>query len=85
MFLKVKSPVFIDRLTFEVTQPLKCLLKAVLIDDNGSVCSALETEVKNDGPQVFDWEGLNDLPYGVYTLAVSGGEDEMKMRLVKRV
>lgn len=86
MFLKVKSPVFIDRVTFEVTQPRKCLLKAVLIDDNGSVCSALETEVKNDdGPQVFDWEGLNDLPYGVYTLEVSGGEDEMKMRLVKRV
>jgi len=84
MFLKVKSPVFIDRLTFEVNHPQECVLKAVLKDDHGSVCSALETEM-TQGQQVFDWEGLNDLPYGVYTLEVSGGSDEMKMRLVKRV
>ncbi len=84
MFLKVKSPQFIDRVTFEVNHPQQCLLRAVLIDDNGSVCGALEKEIKH-GPQTLDWEGLNDLPYGVYTLEVSGGEDEMKMRLVKRV
>jgi hypothetical protein len=84
MYLRVKSPTFIDHLTFELDQPQKSMLKAVLKDDKGSVCSALETEVKR-GPQVFDWKGLNDLPYGVYTLEVSQGEDEIKMRLVKRV
>jgi len=84
MFVKIKSPVFIDRLTFEVDQPQKCMLKAVLKDDRGSICSAYEREV-TDGQQVLDWEGLNDLPYGVYTLVVSGGDDEMKVRLVKRV
>src|ERR1700742_4572396 len=84
MFLKVKSPVFIDHLTFQVAQPEKCHLRAVLKDDTGLVCSALETEVEND-QQELDWNGLNDLPYGVYTLEISRGKDEMKMRLVKRV
>lgn len=84
MFLKVKSSVFIDRLTFQVDHPVKCLLRAVLRDDCGIVCGAMETEVEKDQNEL-NWSGLNDLPYGVYTLEVSGGKDEMKMRLVKRV
>lgn len=86
MFLKVKSPVFIDRLTFMVDQPQsqKCLLRAVLKDDTGIVCGAMETEMQKDQQELY-WGGLNDLPYGVYTLEVSQGKDEMKMRLVKRV
>jgi hypothetical protein len=84
MFLKVKSPVFIDHLTFQVGEPQKAMLRAVLRDDSGIVCSALETEVEKD-QQELDWNGLNDLPYGVYTLEISRGQDEMTMRLVKRV
>jgi hypothetical protein len=84
MLVKIKSPVFIDRLTFEVDNPRKCLLRAVLEDDKGSVCSALETEAEKN-QLIFDWKGLNDLPYGIYTLIVSRGDDETKMRLVKRV
>ena len=84
MFLKVKSPVFIDHLTFQVDDQQKSFLKAVLRDDTGLVCSALETEVEK-GQQELDWVGLNHLPYGVYTLEISRGKDEMKMRLVKRV
>ena len=88
MSLKIKSQVFIDRLTLEVDHPQKCLLRAVLKDDQGAICSALEKEV-NRGPQFLDWEGLSHLPYGVYTLEIAGGLiggiDEMKMRLVKRV
>jgi hypothetical protein len=84
MFVKMKSPVFIDRLTFELDHPQKSLLKAVLKDDNGSVCSALETEMAIDQHE-FNWIGLNDLPYGVYTLEISRGTDETKLRLVKRV
>jgi hypothetical protein len=37
------------------------------------------------GDKTLTWKGLNDLPYGVYTLELSQGEDEMKMRLIKRV
>jgi hypothetical protein len=84
MLLKMKSPVFIDRLTFEVDQPQKCLLKAVLKDEKGSVCSALETEAEMN-QLVFIWNGLNDLPYGIYTLEVSRGDDATKAKLVKRV
>jgi hypothetical protein len=84
MFVKLKSPVFIDRLTFQVDHPQKCLLRAVLKDDSGFVCSAMETEVEKDQMEL-SWNGLNDLPYGVYTLEISRGNDEMKMRLVKRV
>ncbi len=84
MFLKVKSPVFIDHLTFQVGEPQKAMLRAVLRDDCGIVCSALETEVEKDQSEL-DWNGLNDLPYGVYTLEISRGQDEMTLRLVKRV
>ena len=84
MFVKLKSPVFIDRLTFNVDNPQKCLLRAVLKDDSGFVCSAMETEVEKDQMEL-SWNGLNDLPYGVYTLEIFRGKDEMKLRLVKRV
>ena len=84
MFLKVKTTVFIDKLTFTVDQAQKCLLRAVLKDDTGIVCSAMEAEMERDQQELY-WSGLNDLPYGVYTLEVSQGLDESKMRLVKRV
>jgi hypothetical protein len=84
MLLKLKSNIFIDRLTMEVNIAEPCLLKVVLRDDAGLVCSTTETAVDKQ-PQVFNWNGLNDLPYGVYFLEVRNGEDETKMRLVKRV
>jgi hypothetical protein len=31
------------------------------------------------------WRGLNNLPYGVYTLELTQGDDELKMKLVKRI
>ncbi len=84
MLLKLKSNVFIDRLTLEVNSAEPCLLKAVLRDDAGCICSAMETDVLTT-QQTFNWNGLNDLPYGVYSLEVQHGSDETKMRLVKRV
>jgi hypothetical protein len=80
----MKSPVFIDRLTFEIDKPQNGLLKAVLKDEKGSICSALETEADTN-QLTFIWNGLNDLPYGVYTLEVSRGGDETKARLIKRI
>ncbi|HTD93755.1 MAG TPA: hypothetical protein VK644_08085 [Chitinophagaceae bacterium] len=76
---------FIDALQFELTAIKGKYLKGVLRDDKGSVCSILERNVSNEEEQ-FTWPGLNDLPYGKYTLELSQeGEDEMKMNLVKRV
>jgi len=85
MFAKVKSTVFIDSLKFELTAPpVNALLKAILRDDQGCVCSTLETRTPTRSNEVI-WRGLNNLPYGVYTLELTQGDDEIKMKLVKRI
>ena len=84
MFAKIRSSNFIDALQFEFSAMRGSFLKAVLKDDNGSICSVLERDVITEEEQ-FTWSGLNDLPYGKYTLELSQGDDEMKMNLVKRV
>jgi hypothetical protein len=85
MIAKVKTPVFIDALTVEFSAPPVSSLRAILRDDQGLECIRMETEMVK-GSNSITWKGLNDLPYGVYTLELfSHGEDEMKMRLVKRV
>jgi hypothetical protein len=84
MFAKLRSNVFIDALTLELIAPIQSSLKAILRDELGYECSRLETNIPQ-GDKTVTWKGLNDLPYGVYTLELSQGEDEMKMRLIKRV
>lgn len=84
MFAKIRSNTFIDALTLEIMTPVKSSLKAILRDERGYECSRLETNILQ-GDKTVTWKGLNDLPYGVYTLELSQGDDEMKMRLVKRI
>ena len=84
MFVKVKSSVFIDALQFQLTMPKGNCLRGILKDDKGSVCRTLERKAANEREDLT-WGGLNDLPYGKYTLELSQGEDEVKMNLVKRV
>ncbi|HRE50088.1 MAG TPA: hypothetical protein PK339_01615 [Flavitalea sp.] len=84
MIAKVKSSTFIDTLRFELLAQPRNLFKAVLHDDKGSVCSQLDTSSLPDCSEIT-WSGLNDLPYGVYTLVLSQGDDEVKLRMVKRV
>lgn len=84
MFAKVKSQVFIDNLVVELFQSNFPVLRAVLKDEHGSVCSALETNLQQN-QQFVVWKGLNDLPYGIYTLELFDGSHEMKTRMVKRV
>ncbi|MBN8880100.1 MAG: hypothetical protein J0I32_21330 [Sphingobacteriales bacterium] len=83
MFAKIKSSTFIDALQFELTALKGNLLRGVLKDDSGSVCSVMEKNV--DAEKEFTWQGLNDLPYGRYTLELFQGGDEMRLNLVKRV
>jgi hypothetical protein len=85
MYAKVKYPVFIDALKLEYSAKTHPCLKAVLKDDKGSVCSTLETAVPDEEHHELTWRGLNHLPYGVYTLQVTQGEDEVSLRLVKRI
>jgi len=83
IFAKVKHQVFIDFLILELFQNLS-VLKAVLKDETGSVCSALETSLQLN-QRTIEWKGLNDLPYGVYTLELFDGDNEIKTRIVKRI
>ncbi len=84
MFAKVKSSVFIDALRLELTVPKGNCVRGILRDDQGSVCGRIEKKISREREEMT-WDGLNDLPYGRYTLELSQGEDEMKMNLVKRV
>jgi hypothetical protein len=84
MFIKIRPSNFIDALQLELSAPTGKFLRGVLRDDNGSICSTLEKNIISENEH-FSWTGLNDLPYGKYTIELSQGEDEMKMNLVKRV
>jgi hypothetical protein len=84
MFAKVKSSTFIDALQLELTVPNGQCIRGVLKDDTGSICRTIEKDALQDRKELT-WNGLNDLPYGKYTLELTQGEDEMKMNLVKRV
>jgi len=84
MFAKIKSSNFIDALHLELAGPKGDCFRGVIKDDNGSVCSTLEKDLSQEREE-FTWSGLDNLPYGRYTLELSHGDDEMKMNLVKRI
>jgi hypothetical protein len=84
MFAKLKSPVFIDSVVFEFTDPANESIRAVLKNEEGSICSSLDTTVPT-GLKMYKWNGLDNLPYGVYTLEYSQGEEEHRVRMVKRI
>jgi hypothetical protein len=84
MFARIKSSVFIDSVVFEISDPASNPLRAILKDEKGSVCGSLEAHVP-DGHKSYKWIGLNDLPYGVYTLEMIHGGEEHRQRMVKRV
>ena len=85
MFAKIKSSNFIDALQFELIASYNdTAFKGILKDDKGSICSVLERNVSNNQKQIY-WPGLNDLPYGRYTLELSQGGEEMRLNLVKRI
>jgi len=89
MFAKIKSSNFIDTLQFKLFAPRGNCFRGVLKDEKGSICRILEEKVDNDREELT-WDGLNDLPYGRYTLELSQGEEvpesgRLKLNLVKRV
>jgi hypothetical protein len=84
MLLKIRQTIFLNDLVIEIQEPQKSSFRALLRDNNGNVCSALEMETEKN-QSLYKWNGLNELPYGVYTCEILGGMEEMKMQLVKRI
>lgn len=84
MFAKPKSRVFIDSVLFEVDLTIPSSLRAVLKDEAGSIMGRLDAELPV-GQKNYRWNGLNDLPYGVYELEMQHGDEETRMKMVKRI
>ncbi len=83
-FAKVKSAVFIDTVYLEFPENKASYFKAILKDDTGCICKVLETMLTLNH-QKFSWGGLNDLPYGVYTMELYNAGNEMQLNMIKRV
>lgn len=83
-FANLKTPIFTDTLCVKLVHALQGLIEGILRDEYGTVCRRIETEIKEDAHELT-WDGLNDLPYGIYTLQLLQGAQEMNTRVVKRV
>ncbi|HYF29714.1 MAG TPA: hypothetical protein VD993_01200 [Chitinophagaceae bacterium] len=83
-FATLKTPIFTDSLSVQLIHCLQGLIEAILLDEHGTVCRKVEAELAENA-QEFTWEGLNDLPYGIYTLQLLHGLNEMNVRIIKRV
>ncbi len=83
MLAKVKPQVFLDTLSVELTDRTPQMLTAVLRDEKGSICRSINYH--SSDTSAFTLTGLNDLPYGIYSLELLRGEEQLNVKLVKRV
>lgn len=85
MVAKPRSSVFIDTVVFEVeNDTASSSLIAFLKDEFGIIMSSLSTELP-EGITYYRWNGLNELPYGVYVLEVHHGEQQTRVKMIKRI
>lgn len=85
MLAKPKSQVFLNTVVLELDQHHRPIsLHATLKDEKGSVMGRFFTEIEEDQTNV-NWDGLDNLPYGVYSLELTDGEREARIRVVKRI
>ncbi len=84
MFLKIRQRFFLNDLVIEIQEPKKSSFRALLKDNNGAICRSLEIKTEKN-QSIYKWNGLNELPYGVYTCEILGELEEMKTQVVKRI
>lgn len=85
MLAKPKFPVFIDTVVLELDQYERpSSLFAILKDEKGSVMRSMSAVIEDDQTDI-NWDGLDNLPYGVYSLELSDGERRSRIRMVKRI
>lgn len=84
MLATTKASVFIDNLTIEVEEANHDQVQVLLRSEDGKICCKTEKKISASKGSIC-WEGLNDLPYGVYTLECSQGNEMVALRMIKRV
>jgi hypothetical protein len=84
MLARTKTFSFIDKLTLELEEATQGLLQVVLKSEDGKICCKTEKKIGYD-KSTINWEGLDELPYGVYTVECSQGDDVVKVKTVKRI
>ena len=84
MIAKPRAASFIDNLIIEVREAFAMPLLFLLRNEDGKICCKTEKRITNDSESV-NWEGLNDLPYGIYTLECSQGNEKVETKIVKRI
>ena len=84
MLAKPKTPIFIDNLTIEVEEANHHPFCVSLKSEDGKICCKTEKKVTHANV-FFNWEGLNDLPYGIYTLECAQGNETVETKIVKRI
>ena len=84
MFAKPCAASFIDNLIIEVREAFAMPLLFSLRNEDGKSCCKTEKKVTHANV-FFNWEGLNDLPYGIYTLECAQGNETVETKIVKRI
>jgi hypothetical protein len=83
-FASLRTQLFVDSLQIHLNSRSADSIMGILRDEKGMICRQLQTTLAENSSEL-SWKGLEDLPYGIYTLQLSQGENEMLLRLVKRV
>ena len=83
-FASLRTQLFVDSLQIHLNSRSADSIQGILRDEKGMICRQLQTTISENAKE-FSWKGLEELPYGIYTLQLSQGENEILLRLVKRV
>ena len=83
-FASLRTQLFVDSLQIHLNSRSADSIQGILRDEKGMICRQLQTTISENAKE-FSWKGLEDLPYGIYILQLSQGENEILLRLVKRV
>lgn len=84
MLAKTKTHTFIDNLTVEVDDAVPSPLHVVLLSEDGKICCKTQKLISTRSSSICI-EGLSELPYGVYTLQCTQGDEMVECKAVKRI
>ena len=84
MFAKTHRVTFIDDMVIDIQEARQLPIMVTLRNEDGKICCKMEKKIRSESESIR-WDGLNDLPYGVYTLACCQGDEVVELRMVKRV